>query len=387
METHEDGPSNTRVIATGGAAAGLIAAAVITFGRRRPAEPGLRVERTGDASVRIQVNAAPLRDATVAATAAATQPAADVAKRAERASKKAVKAARNASADIANSAKETPAAAAKTARGGVAAGRRSGRDARRWGGAAFDRSRDRVEHVAESLATQSASRAMSGFDRLRRGPRTATERRKQGGHDVKDQAMERAQRVGAQTTSTAQSVATQAAAAAIAGAERARGAGASLVDAARERAPQVGQRVSDELVPSLRDLATQAASAALELWEAARERAVDAAESAQHDFAPHAAHAFEAGAGRVKEAGVAVGGRVGEVGERTKDASRKAAGATVDTGKDTGATLMWAGAAAGLVFYALLDDERREQVTRTVQSVAGQVQELIRDFQGYDDEF
>jgi hypothetical protein len=49
--------------------------------------------------------------------------------------------------------------------------------------------------------------------------------------------------------------------------------------------------------------------------------------------------------------------------------------------------LLWAGAAAAIVFYALLDQERRQQFLRTAETVVTQVGELIKDFQGYDDEF
>jgi hypothetical protein len=51
------------------------------------------------------------------------------------------------------------------------------------------------------------------------------------------------------------------------------------------------------------------------------------------------------------------------------------------------AGLFWGGAGIGLALYALLDAERREQVLRLANEASVQVQELVRDLQGYDDEF
>jgi hypothetical protein len=75
------------------------------------------------------------------------------------------------------------------------------------------------------------------------------------------------------------------------------------------------------------------------------------------------------------------------VGGKAKDVSAHAAEATVATSKDTGAALLWGGAAAAVIFYVILSEERREQVLRTADTVVKQTRELIRDFQGYDEEF
>ena len=51
---------------------------------------------------------------------------------------------------------------------------------------------------------------------------------------------------------------------------------------------------------------------------------------------------------------------------------------------------LWAviiAAIIGLVVYYLQDDERRQQFMNTAQSIAEQGREIIRDFQGYDEEF
>jgi hypothetical protein len=51
------------------------------------------------------------------------------------------------------------------------------------------------------------------------------------------------------------------------------------------------------------------------------------------------------------------------------------------------AGLFWGGAGIGLALYALLDAERRDRVLRLANEASVQVQELVRDLQGYDDEF
>ena len=51
------------------------------------------------------------------------------------------------------------------------------------------------------------------------------------------------------------------------------------------------------------------------------------------------------------------------------------------------AGLFWGGAGIGLALYALLDAERRDRFLRLANEASVQVQELVRDLQGYDDEF
>ena len=55
--------------------------------------------------------------------------------------------------------------------------------------------------------------------------------------------------------------------------------------------------------------------------------------------------------------------------------------------KETILIAFWASALGALVYNTLLNDEQREKVASTAQSLYQQAQELIRDFQGYDEEF
>jgi hypothetical protein len=208
----------------------------------------------------------------------------------------------------------------------------------------------------------------------------------------------------------------------LSGAERARGASSSIASDTSSRAKDVSQKVSDDVVPTLREVAFQAASAALELWQVAREKAVEAATAAQNEVG-NASHLMSAAEKRARDASELlasrfedVGGRAGEAshlvaervadvgrsakdatsavahrvegaGENAKDASAHAAEVTVATSKDTGATILWGGAAAAIIFYVILNEERREQVLHIADTLVKQSRELIRDFQGYDEEF
>lgn len=201
-----------------------------------------------------------------------------------------------------------------------------------------------------------------------------------------ERATETVHAVREHAANLAREIAEQAASRAVSSAERAREVGATIAAGTSNRARDLPQKVGDEIVPSLRDVALQAASAALELWQTARDRVGEAADVAQAEVG-EAAHLVGAAEKRAKQATSAVASRVEAAGSRAKDASAHAAEVTVETSKDTGAALLWTGAAAAMIFYVMLSRERREQVLRAVDAVVKQSRELIRDFQGYDEEF
>lgn len=249
----------------------------------------------------------------------------------------------------------------------------------------------RVGERAQRLSGQAATAVQSTAKQAAGVAETGVERARELGSKLSPASKERwpqmSLRVGDQLGPVAQSVAGQVSGVASLGAVRAKEAGSVITTTAKERVPQLSQRVSGEVVPSLRDLAVQAASTALELWDTTRERAAGAAEAVQADLAPQAAQVVAAGGEKAREASAAVSVKAGEVGGRAKAASRHAADATVETSKDTGAMLFWGAAAGALIYYALLGPEERARLASSVQSITGQVQELIKDFQGYDEEF
>jgi predicted amino acid dehydrogenase len=143
-------------------------------------------------------------------------------------------------------------------------------------------------------------------------------------------------------------------------------------------------------VPGLRDVAQQAAMAAVERWQDLMERAADVAPTELPEPVQHAAHRLRATTGKVKEAPAVAheaAERVEELGDRAKAATRGAAEATVETGKGAFAIIFWLGAALGVIFWVLLDEQRRTQVQRFLNEATTQARELARDLKGYDDEF
>jgi hypothetical protein len=188
--------------------------------------------------------------------------------------------------------------------------------------------------------------------------------------------------------------------------------------------------LQQDLGPTLREAAMQAATAALSSWDTARERGTEARERVRHaaDEASGAVeelvasgehvrddvvHAAESAAREAREradeaARLADSG--GESGKRrfwratddaqdTLERTENGLDETIERIEDqihTGhaseehrskAGLFWGGAGLGLALYALLDAERREKVVQLANEASVQIQELVRDLQGYDDEF
>jgi len=160
-----------------------------------------------------------------------------------------------------------------------------------------------------------------------------------------------------------------------------------LAAVSASRAREVSARVNEDVLPTIRDVALNAASAAVELWEAARAKAAEAAHEAQTEIGPVAKYGIDAGTEKAKETSHLVASRVSEGASHAKESSRHAADATVSTSRDAGATLLWGAAAAGIVYYAFMDKDRREQTLRTINGMVGGTRELIRDIRGYDSEF
>lgn len=228
-------------------------------------------------------------------------------------------------------------------------------------------------------------------------------------HEAKELAEEAVERTKAQAEvdfsalSAAQAAAAQAAIAAVAKAENAFGASERFAGLA-------GKGAADTIQPLIRDVAQQAATLALDLWQNARSRGEAAADDALHAASRHAAtdatHAASAALGIAR-------GAVGDVSsdvlrealaararaERAQQdaesalrdlraaASREAAKVEheVKTAKEKkgglfGMKFMWLASLLGLGFYIFIDEERRRETST-------QVREVLRDLRGYDDEF
>jgi hypothetical protein len=199
----------------------------------------------------------------------------------------------------------------------------------------------------------------------------------------------------------AEVIASQTTAAALEQIERALRVKAPALLAARNRA-QVMDILQKELGSTLRDTAVQAAVAALGKWESGRLKG-DAADTEPEPMghadeevrqaaadAAHDAEFIQANGKRrmwwgskdVTDTSPAVADEA--LVESVAAASAEKPEEEAHRGK---AGLFWSGAGIGLALYALLDEERRDKVLRFANEASVQVQELVRDLQGYDDEF
>ncbi len=167
---------------------------------------------------------------------------------------------------------------------------------------------------------------------------------------------------------------------------------------------------SEKLMKEAREVANNAAAVALDFWEKARSRTESAAHAAPtkeqishqlglaaqqieqrsreaQEAAKKRAEAAKKSAadakGRVKELEPAVEEKLAVAKERTGEI----AGETADAGKNFGALLFGLAAAAGIIYFIILDKDRREKVLNTSKAVGGEAMEVVRDIRGHDGEF
>jgi hypothetical protein len=81
--------------------------------------------------------------------------------------------------------------------------------------------------------------------------------------------------------------------------------------------------------------------------------------------------------GAVTDRAHAVTGMATGAADRAKGASKHAAETTVNTTRDTGALIFWLGAAAGVVYFALLDERRRNQVLKFASDSLKQLKKAL----------
>jgi hypothetical protein len=79
--------------------------------------------------------------------------------------------------------------------------------------------------------------------------------------------------------------------------------------------------------------------------------------------------------------------RVGDTAQRASDAGKSAAATSADAGKNTAAFLVWGAAAGAIVYYALLDEQRRGQAREIAMKAISEARTLLSDLQGEDGEF
>lgn len=149
--------------------------------------------------------------------------------------------------------------------------------------------------------------------------------------------------------------------------------------------------------PSVRDIALNAASGAIELWQTARDKAENTVDVVQHTVADSASD-LKSGASGIKSSAVDakdeavdkarhVGAAVGDTAHRAADSSKAVAASGADAGKNAAGFVFWTAAAGAIVYYAFLDENRREQARGVAMKAISEGRTLLRDLQGQDGEF
>lgn len=209
------------------------------------------------------------------------------------------------------------------------------------------------------------------------------------------------------------SVAADALAAGLDQLERSLKAKAPELLAARDRR-QVSALLQSELGPVLRDSLIQGATAALSSWEAARSATSDLPRPHTQGLRAAVTEAPKQVARALHRSGAAhepelVSARNGmedfaknevEAANVDLDRARASAEGETEAGSDSEnsadvqspavhgkAGLLWGAAGLGLGIYALAVPARREQILKLANDATVLAQELLRDLQGYDDEF
>ncbi len=153
-----------------------------------------------------------------------------------------------------------------------------------------------------------------------------------------------------------------------------------FADTTRERGADLTGRVRDEFLPLVVERAGR-------VREVVGDQGSEFVHRAREEFGP-----------QVSEAAVRLGSRLKEFGESaaTETAGARQAAVAALVPPQQRKQSSWAGKSIwailiasiiGLVVYYLRDEERRQKFLNTAQSVAEQGREIIRDFQGYDEEF
>jgi hypothetical protein len=146
----------------------------------------------------------------------------------------------------------------------------------------------------------------------------------------------------------------------------------------------------DHARPVVEDAASRAAEAVRHGLADARPHAEDLAAKAR-EAAKHAPDTF---AEELKRAEEALGEFAGTAQKKSAEAldiaeakAKAGAVAAKEGTKDGTSFLFWTGAAASVIYFAILNDEQRDQVKAIATTVFGEIRDIIGDIQGQDGSF
>ena len=236
---------------------------------------------------------------------------------------------------------------------------------------------------------------------------------------LKSQATETASSLKNQASGTAASLKHQASDAATTRKTQASGTASSLAAQVSDRVRETSAS-GDQLSKDVKALAMQAATAAVEILENARDRshaALDSAptreqlgltsagvsvraksaetaliEQAQRllDLAKQLEQPIGMSVAVAKEkstlAATAAKEKSSLAATAAKEKSAVAASEATKAGKNGAAIALWSTALVAIVLYIIMGKERREKTIKRAKAAAAEVQDLVRDYRGYDGE-
>ena len=174
--------------------------------------------------------------------------------------------------------------------------------------------------------------------------------------------------------------------------------------------------ISSTETPSVREVALNAASAALELWQVAKEKAEAPLHTAEDKVIHTAVDLKDATASKAKDVTESIAHSAkdvsGTIAHGAKDVSetiasgakevtgsissgahvaastgKQAAVATAETSASVLRTAFWLSAASAIVYWVFLDEERQKEVRKVALEIVNQARELAGDLRGQDGEF
>lgn len=266
------------------------------------------------------------------------------------------------------------------------------------------RGRRRIERQLRVLEKQRrvvAKRARSGAKQLReQGQAVARVIPGREKPSPQTQLRSAGQRLGQALSTTVANIAPALASAREADtASRLRGGASSTLTTATRRVTELGQHIREDLVPQALEATQQARARAAGLVPAdlVAARAGDVLSRAGEQVGQLAAQASEVAskASQARHEAAEEARRAAQRSRRALDATgsavRAAGGqalsATGGAVKELALSATWLGALGAVVYFGFLNDDQRDKVATTARSLYEQAREVIRDFQGYDEEF
>ncbi len=244
-----------------------------------------------------------------------------------------------------------------------------------------DRAPDVVDNVSTYLENV-AHRGVKVAGQVREGAPAVGDKAMKSAHEALEQAQHRVPEV----REWAHDIAAEAS-------ERAH----HLAHQVKVHAPELGAQVTTALhdaqhsaKPALNDVSAFAArlvDSAKEAGSHASESLVPEVHHRVDEVAEKAKTQGQASATTLAALGTVAGDKLSHTSEVIEHQSRTVATSAGHGTKDLGALVVWTLAAAGIVYYAFLDEEQRAKARESGKRIVAEAQEVYRDIRGYDEEF